>query len=142
MDRFLDKQVVITLKTGIGIKGIPTIWNNDEVVVSYQDSDNYTVIFNPSENIMMISVYEEDEDPVRYASDLIDTGEPPKYDCVDPPEPELDHFEPDPELRALKLADLHIKRSDAIKEQLNHHFKNQVARMPEGALYDTPNFQK
>lgn len=147
MNRFLNKTVVITLETGVGVKGIPTSWNEEEVIVTYPDSDNYTVIFNPSENIMMVSVYRdvEESEPyvqVQYASDLVEAGEPdPGYDrVVEPPEPKLDHFEPDPQLRVLKLADLHVKKTEAVKDMLHKHFKNRVAIMPEGSAYDSPDF--
>ena len=132
MIQFLDKLVVITLKTGIGIEGIPIVWNKKEVVITYSDNDNYTVIFNPLENIMMVSVFG------GFKKQDAET----EYRIVEPPESKLDYFEPDPNLRALKLANLHVKKAEAIKKQLNNHFKNKVPKIPQTTIYDTPNFQK
>jgi len=155
MDEFISKRVMITLKTGVGLKGIPTTWNDEKVVVTYPDSDNYTTIFNPSENIMMVSVYcdveESDSDiEIEYASDLVEDRPSctplagyPKYDqVVEPPEPELDHFEQDPALRACKIADLHLQKKEALREQLAHHFKEKTIRPMEGVRYDAPNLTK
>ena len=131
MDELLNKRVVITLKTGGGVEGIPVMWTGEKVIITYPDNNNYTIIFNPSESIMMVSVFVESEEH------NIDSN-----DIVEPPEPKLDHFEPNPELRALKLADLHIKKNDAIKEQLRNHFKGHTPGTPQVTVYDTPNFQK
>lgn len=133
--KLLNKRVVITLKTGIGIEGIPTQWDDERVFVTYPDNDNYTIIFNPSENIMMVSVFAEPDEYIGPSPEQNDR-------IVEPPEPELDHFEPDPQLRACKLADLHIQKKEAIREQLHHHFKNNRVATPRAPTYDTPNFQK
>lgn len=136
--KLLSKRVMITLKTGIGVEGIPTQWTDEKVVITYPHNNNYTIIFNPSENIMMVSVFADLDE-----YDAEPEGEPEYDRIVEPPEPELDHFELDPELRALKLADLHMEKTKAIKEQLHHHFKNtKVARAPQAPRYDTPNLQK
>lgn len=139
MDRFISKRVVITLETGVGIEGVPVVWNEEEVIITYPDSDNYTVIFNPSENIMMVSVYADYEEEL---DDVVMSDEVEERSVVEPEERQLDHFEPDPNLRALKIADLHLEKKAAIKDMLENHFKNKVVRMPQGSVYDSPDFEK
>lgn len=136
MKEFIKKNVVITLKSGVGIQGVPLEWTDERVVLVYEDNENYTVIFNPKENVMMVSVFaQQKKQPVR----------PEQHDIpkpvVEPPEVELDHFEPDPGLRAMKLADLHLEKKKALKEQLSHHFKSRTATF-NPVMYESPNFTK
>ena len=141
MDRFLNKMVVLTLKTGTGIKGTVVKSDENEIIVQSTDSLNYTVIFNPSENIMMVSVYVDIEEDMKQPDDIEVSDEIDDREIVEP-ELQLDHFEPDPEMRALKLADLHLKKKEALTDLLNNHFKNRVARMPQAPSYDSPDFTK
>lgn len=132
-EELLNRRVVITLKTGIGITGIPTQWTDEYVRIEYSDNDNHTIIMRPFENIMMVSVFSDD----------VVVEDVPKYDrIVEPPDDALNHFEQDPKLRALKLADLHVAKTKAIKEQLQHHFKNSRVATQQAPIYDTPNLQK
>ena len=131
---------MITLETGVGIEGIPTHWDDKEVVITYPNNSNYTVIFNPDENIMMVSVLANqgfDDEQMLDNRMAIDNIVAEESEVV-----RLDHFEPDPTMRVLKLADLYLKKKEAIKDQLDKHFKQRVATMPQAPCYDTPDFTK
>jgi hypothetical protein len=135
LSRFINKLVRITLKTGVGVEGWPIHWDDKEVIIAYEDSDNTTTIFNPRENIMMVSAFGAVVEEPEQASEII----PPP---VEPPPVELNSYEPDPTLRAMKMAELHIEKKKALKEQLDNHFKNKTAVMPANMTYDTPDYTK
>jgi len=136
--KFLDKYVRITLKTGQMIDGFLSEYGDECATVECTANDNYTVIFNPQDNIVMIGVFAEEpegvEDDIQFSDEVEDRR------IADPEAEPLDHYEPNENLRALKLAELHLEKKDALKDQLAHHFQNKTVRLVPEEMYDTPDF--
>jgi len=132
---------MITLHTGVGIEGIPIQWTDKQVIITYPDNNNYTIIFNPLKNIMMVSVFADTSANVKQRSVEQDKQSNIR-NITEVPKPVLSNFESNPQLRAVKLANLHVQKNKAIKKTLNKYLKNTMIRTSQVSPYDTPDFTK
>ena len=134
-------EVKITLITGQIIKGFINSWTREKVVISYNDSNNKTTIFNPNENVIMLSVYGDKEKPLpnRESNSPIHQGE---KNVIVEPEIKPKYHGPDQELKNAELVELHEQRNQAVKEQLSHLLKNKTPKPDLGVKYGAPDFSK
>jgi hypothetical protein len=127
----LDRKVKIFLKNGMAIEGIVQQWHDEEALVKSFNSDNILIIFNPKENVIMVHVILDAQQPSEEKLDPIKSV--PKE--PDPQDLELDHYEPDPTLRVKKLAELRQLQIKQHKQDVSRHLTSWKVGAPQISEY-------
>lgn len=145
-----DKKVRVIFKNGMSVDGVVQEWSNDLSILKNEENDNLLMIYETSSNVMMVQVIVEEtkeerqkrrikaidalnamddelsayQEPDRRSSNYMynnpTKSHPPD---PDPKELELEYYEPDPTLRAQKLAELRKLQLQEHKKQLGRHIK-------------------
>lgn len=126
-----DKKVRVIFKNGMSVDGIIQEWSNDLSILKNEDNDNLLLIYETSTNVMMVQVIvkETKEEWRKRRADAIEALEQEAkatYSEIKDPNPkelELECYEPDPTLRAQKLAELRKLQLQEHKKQLQQHIK-------------------
>ncbi|HVI43053.1 MAG TPA: hypothetical protein VM577_20795 [Anaerovoracaceae bacterium] len=105
----VGKTVKIFLKNGMTVEGWVQEQNEEVLVLKSPQSKNLLIVYKPSENLLMVHVI---LDQPKLVTEVPTNPDPENL--------EMDHYEPDPTLRAKKLSELR-------QEQLKQH-KLDVAR--------------
>jgi len=129
--KLLPNQLVkILFRNGTSIEGIVEVWDEDYVLRS-EDGKSILIIQDPSQDIMAIKVILREQDLKRI--------EPKQNYAADDPDSSI----PNPqELRAKKLAELHLLAAAQEKQDVINKLRNHNIGEIKQVKYSPPSFLK
>lgn len=137
---FKNKHIKVIFTNGMTCEGKVILWGDGRSVLLDEVSESLLYIYNTKDNVMFVKVSaREHKEHIEPDVGLTPTEVTP-YPIEEPLQ--LDHHEPDQNLRLRKLVDLKQERDQAMRDVVSNRLKTFT---PSGLLpsyYDAPNFQK